>query len=56
MKNRNPFPWWPFWPEIEDREIPLWLAALIVVLLVLPIAWPWLYSLLSALQMKVRGG
>jgi hypothetical protein len=30
MKGGIPFPWWPLWPEIEGREIPLWLAAVIV--------------------------
>ena len=38
MKS-NPFPWWPFWPKVEDRELPVWLAA--VILLGAAIAFVW---------------
>jgi hypothetical protein len=37
--KRNPFPWLPFWPEIEDRGIPVWLAALIILGIVVAFVW-----------------
>jgi hypothetical protein len=32
--KRNPFPWWPFWPEVEDHSPRKTVAAIIVVIAV----------------------
>jgi hypothetical protein len=37
--KRNPFPWLPFWPKVEDRGIPVWLAALIILGIVVAFVW-----------------
>lgn len=34
--KRNPFPWWQFWPEVEDnpRKAVIAIAALVAVIVI----------------------
>jgi hypothetical protein len=38
--KRNPFPWWPFWPEVEDHSLKT--VAAIIVLIAFVAACYWL--------------
>jgi hypothetical protein len=37
--KRNPFPWWPFWPEVEDHPLKTIVAIIVVIGAVAACCW-----------------